>query len=176
MKNSSFNDNNINCVTNFQDLVTIPFKGNMNAVCWVRNLTGDFSEIVNKIALNENLMVLDEDDLCELVLREQGQIARKILLNDLQLLKAHGALPNLNLIRYYDKDDTYPFFPTDVYSFHVDRSPAPTDTILCTYHGASSEILPNAQAEQKVLVPEIRDRLKHIYIGPEEEFESFLKE
>ena len=24
-----------------------------------------------------------------------------------------------------ERDDSYPFFPTDVYSFHVDRSPVP---------------------------------------------------
>ena len=47
---------------------------------------------------------------------------------------------------------------------------------LCTYHGASSEILPNAQAQQKVLIPEIREELKKLYDGPENGFESFLSE
>ena len=176
MNNLSFTEYGFHCVTNFQDLVSTPFNGNMNAICWVRKLTGDFSEIVNKIELTENLKVLDEDDLCELDLSEQGQLARQILFNDFQLLKTHGASPNLNLIRCYDKDDSYPFFPTDVYSFHVDCSPVPTDTFLCTYYGASSDILPNSQAEQKVLVPEIRDQLKKNYKGPDDEFESFLKE
>ena len=99
------------------------FHGEMNAICWSRKLTGDFSEIVKKVALNENVMVLDPEELRELDLSEQGQVAREILLNDLQLLKAHGASPVLNLIRCYERDDAYPFFPTDVYSFHVDRSP-----------------------------------------------------
>jgi len=36
--------------------------------------------------------------------------------------------------------------------------------------------LPNSQAKQKVLVPEIRDELKKIYRGTEEDFESFLSE
>lgn len=169
-------ENGIHCVTNFQDLVSTPFHGNMNAICWTRKLTGDFAEIVKKVHINENIVVLDEDDLFELELSEQGQLAREILLNDLQMLKAHGASPILNLIRYYDRDDTYPFFPTDVYSFHVDRSPVPTDTFLCTYYGEPSEILPNSQAEQKVLVPEIRDELKKLYSGRDEGFESFLKE
>ena len=58
----------------------------------------------------------------------------------------------------------------------MDRSPVPTDTFLCTYYGESSELLPNSQGEQKVLVPEIRDELKKIYRGAEDEFESFLSE
>jgi hypothetical protein len=94
----------------------------------------------------------------------------------LKMLKAQGASPILNLIRCYERDESFPFFPTDVYSFHVDRSPVPTDTYLCTYYGESSEILPNAQAEQKVLLPEIRDALKKLYGGTEEGFESFLNE
>src|SRR6201999_451219 len=102
--------------------------------------------------------------------------AREILLDDLKALKAHGALPVLNLIRCYDRDDAYPFFPTDVYSFHVDRSPIPTDTFLCTYYGEPSEILPNSQAKQKVLVPEIRNELKKLYGGADEGFELFLCE
>ena len=163
-------------VTKFQDLVSTPFHGAINAICWTRELPGDFAEIVNKISLNENIVVLDPETLLELQLTEQGQLAREILLNDLKLLKAHGASPTLNLIRCYERDDAYPFFPTDVYSFHVDRSPVPTDTFLCTYYGEPSEILPNAQAEQKVLVPEIRDELKKRYAGAAEGFESFLSE
>ncbi len=169
-------ENQVHSVTNFQDLFATPFHGAMNAICWNRKLPGDFSEIVNKVVLNENMMVLHEEELSVLQLSEQGQLAREILINDLKLLKAHGASPILNLIRCYDRDDAYPFFPTDVYSYHVDRSPVPTDTFLCTYHGEPSEILPNAQATQKVLVPEIRDELKKLYGGADEGFESFLME
>ena len=163
-------------VTNFKDLISTPFYGAINAICWPRKLTGDFGEIVNMVALNENITTLGEAELCTLQLSEQGQIARNILLHDLKLLKAHGASPTLNLIRCYERDDANPFFPTDVYSFHVDQSPVPTDTFLCTYYGEPSEILPNAQAQQKVLVPEIRDELKKIYRGAAEGFESFLSE
>ena len=176
MINLSHAENQIHCVTNFKDLVSTPFHGDMNAICWTRKLPGDFSEIVNKVELNGNIAVLDQEELHELQLSEQGQLAREILLNDLKLLKAHGASPTLNLIKCYERDDDYPFFPTDVYSFHVDRSPVPTDTFLCTYYGEPSEILPNAQAIQKVLVPEIRDELKKLYPGPSEGFESFLSE
>lgn len=169
-------ENQIQCVSNFKDLVSRPFHGEVNAICWTRKLVGDFSEIVKKIELNENIAVLDPEELLELQLSEQGKLAREILLNDLKLLKAHGASPTLNLIKCYDRDDSYPFFPTDVYSFHIDKSPIPTDTFLCTYHGESSEILPNSQAKQKVLVPEIRAELKKLYGVSDEGFESFLTE
>ncbi len=169
-------ENQVHCVTNFQDLISTPFHGVMNAICWTRKLTGDFSEIVKKVELNENIAVLDQEELWQLKLSEQGQLAREIILNDLNLLIAYGASPTLNLIKCYERDDDYPFFPTDVYSFHVDRSPVPVDTFLCTYYGEPSEILPNAQALQKVLVPQIRDELKKQYRGATEGFESFLGE
>jgi hypothetical protein len=176
MSNLLYTENQIHCVSNFEDLVTMPFQGAMNAVCWNRTLIGDFEEIVNKVVLHENITVLDEEDLLALGLSDEGKLAREILLHDFKLLKAFGASPVLNVIRCYDRDDAYPFFSTDVYSFHVDRSPVATDTFLCTYYGEPSEILPNAQARQKVLVPEIRDELTKLYGGAAEGFESFLTE
>jgi len=176
MTNISQTAQQIQEVSTFQDLVSTPFQGTLNAICWKRDLTGDFSEIVEKVELDENMTVIDEEELRELKLSAQGQLARDILLADMKLLKAHGADPILNVINYYERDDSYPFFPTDVYSFHVDRSPVPTNTFLCTYVGASSDILPNAQATQKILVPEIRAELKKGYHGPDEGFEAFLSE
>jgi len=166
----------IGFVSNFNDLVSTPFDGTLNAVCWTRTLTGDFAEIVNKVVLNENIVLLEKAALCELSLSEAGKLARTILLDDWKLLKAHGAAPILNVIRCYERDDACPFFPTDVYSFHVDRSSVPTDTFLCTYYGEPSELLFNEQAQQKVLVPEIRAELKKMYHGAPEGFDSFLKE
>lgn len=163
-------------VRNFQDLVATPFNKEMNAICWSRELKGDFAEIVSKVALNGNITEIEQEELRDLQLSEQGQFAREILLNDLELLKAHGASPVLNVITHYEQDDTYPFFPTDVYSFHVDRSPIPTDTFLCTYYGDPSEILPNSQGLKKILIPEIRDELKKVYQGPDEDFDSFLSD
>ncbi len=169
-------EDQIRYVTNFRDLVTTPFSGEVNAICWPRQLTGDFSEIVKKLALSGNITVIEQEELCALQLSEQGQLAREVLLNDLKALKDHGALPILNVIKYYDQDDAYPFFPTDVYSFHVDRSPVPTDTFLCTYYGDPSEILPNSQAKMKVHIPAIRAELRKLYHGTDEGFESFLRE
>lgn len=176
MIDKSFISSQIHCVTSFQDLVSTSFCGEMNAMCWNRKLIGDFSEIVNKIEGNENIIVISEKKLRGLQLSEEGQLAREIILNDLDLLTAHGAYPVLNLIRYYERDDANMFFPTDVYSYHVDRSPVATNTFLCTYYGEASDILPNSQAEQKILVPEIREELKKLYSGDEEEFNTFLTE
>lgn len=174
MNNVSPAANQILFVSNFDDLVSTPFDGAINAICWSRTLTGDFAEIVNKLELTENITILDDAALAALDLRAPGQLAREIIVHDLQLLTAHGADPTLNLIQYYERDDAHPFFPVDVYSFHADRSPEPTATFLCTYYGAPSDILPNAQAQQKILIPEIREQLKQLYGGPDEGFENFL--
>ncbi|MES2800658.1 MAG: DUF1826 domain-containing protein [Bacteroidota bacterium] len=164
----------INYVDNFQALVETKFHGEFNALCWQRNLLGDFSEIVAKVAFEGNMTELSSDQLCALELSAQGNLAREVLLNDLTLLKNYGAAPVLNLIKYYERDDELDFFSTDVYSFHVDRSPIPTSTFLCTYFGAASELLPNDQVDQKILIPEIRTKLKKLFQGDEEDFDIFL--
>jgi hypothetical protein len=161
---------------NFEELISAHFLGEKNAMGWQRHLNGNFAEIVSKIEGEENIIVISEEDLNALQLSEEGEVAREIILNDLNLLRDFGAAPVLNLLRYYERDQTFPFFPTDVYSFHVDRSPIPTSTFLCTYYGASSEIIPNGQAEQKIQIPEIRQELKKLYDGKEENFDSFLRE
>jgi len=173
---SSTAQSQIRSVNSFHELVSTDFQRENNAICWSRKLQGDFTEIVNKLSSSENIATIEPEELQSLKLSAQGQLAREILLNDLKLLTAHGASPILNVIKQYDRDDAYPFFPTDVYSFHVDRSPIPTATFLCTYHGEPSEILPNAEGKQKVLITEIREELKKLYGGEEEGFEAFLTE
>lgn len=175
--NNIFSDSSqIGIVSNFSELVHTDFKGEMNALCWYRNLDGDFNDIVVQLCLKENITEIYPEDLIALKLSEQGNIAREIILNDLQLLTDFGASPSLNLLKCYERDNEFDFISTDVYSFHVDRSPIATDTFLCTYHGATSDIISNSQAKQKILVPEIRTQLEELYNGPSEEFESFLKE
>ncbi|WP_456312050.1 hypothetical protein [Pseudomonas shirazensis] len=172
-----FSDNNqIELVSTFSELVNTDFKGEMNALCWYRNLDGDFNEIVARLHINENITEVSPEDLIALQLSEKGNIARESILNDLQLLTDFGASPSLNLLKCYDRDDEFDFISTDVYSFHVDRSPIATDTFLCTYHGAASDIISNSQAKQKILIPEIRTKLKELHDGPSEEFDNFLKE
>lgn len=138
--------NQIKYVSNFEDLIATSFEGETNAIVWKRKLKGDFSEIVNKLQLTENMAAIEEKELQELPLSVLGQIAREVILKDLEMLKAHGAKPTLNAIKNYERDLNVPFFPTDVYSFHIDKSTIPTDTFLCTYFGEPSEILPNSKA------------------------------
>lgn len=176
MAKSQRNHPQIKSVTNFHDLMATPFSSQTNAMCWKRDLDGNFAEIINQFKSTENMIVIDMDELSELELSKQGQLARAILIEDFEHLKTNGASPTLNVIKQYERDTSYPFFPTDVYSFHVDRSPIPTSTFLCTYHGAASEILPNTQAVQKILEPNIRAELLKLYDGPDHGFESFLKE
>ena len=170
------NMDQVECVDDFKGLVNTSFHNSINAIRWERKLVGDFAEIIEKVVLDGNITELDPKKLCALELSTNGEVAREVLLNDLKVLKAHGASPVLNVIKYYERDTSYPLLPTDVYSFHVDRSPVATDTFLCTYYGATSEILPNAHGTQKVLIPELRSKLFKLYNGPKEGFDSFLKD
>ncbi|MCT2406087.1 DUF1826 domain-containing protein [Chryseobacterium antibioticum] len=175
--NPTFSDNDqIGVVSTFSELVNTDFKGAMNAICWYRNLVGDFKEIVSQLQLKENVTEVFVEDLLALQLSEKGNMARETILSDLQSLTDLGALPSLNLLKCYERDEELDFISTDVYSYHVDRSPVGTHTFLCTYHGAASDILPNHQVEQKILIPEIREKLKALHDGPEAEFETFLKD
>lgn len=176
MSNSFPASNQIGMVASFSELVNTDFKGEMNALCWYRNMEGDFNEIVNQLSLKENITEIFPEDLIALPLSENGSKAREIILNDLKLLTDFGASPSLNLLKCYERDEEFDFISTDVYSFHVDRSPIATDTFLCTYHGAASDIVSNSQAKQKILIPEIRAKLKELHDGEEGEFESFLVE
>jgi predicted RNA-binding protein len=173
----AFSDNNqVRVVTTFSELVNTTFQGEINAICWNRDLLGDFKEIVSKLELKENITEVSTEDLLALQLSEKGILARDIILSDIQLLTDFGASPSLNLLKHYERDQDLDFISTDVYSYHVDRSPIETDTFLCTYHGAASDIISNDQVEQKILIPEIREKLKALHDGPETEFESFLQE
>ena len=174
---NTFSDNpQVRVVSTFSELVYSDFLGEANAICWSRNLSGDFKEIVAKLDLKENMIEVSVEDLLALQLSEQGHVAREIILKDMQLLTDYGDSPCLNLLKCYERDDEFDFISTDVYSYHVDRSPIETDTFLCTYHGAASDILPNDQVEQKILIPEIREQLKQLHDGSETEFETFLEE
>lgn len=176
MSSSICNSPNIQLVSTFSELTQTPFQGQTNALCWSRQLHGDFQEIVNKLALDDDITEVYIEDLQELELTSQGAIARDVIIEDMQLLSRYGAQPSLNLIRCYARDDEFDFIATDVYSYHVDRSPVATDTFLCTYFGAASELLPNDQVQQKILIPEIREQLSALYDGPAAGFDAFLTE
>lgn len=171
-----FQQSQIKSVATFDDLINVAFSGNTNAVCWHRKLEGDFEEIVSKLTLRENITEVSVNELLALQLSASADAAREIILSDLKLLTAIGASPSLNLLKNYERDTELDFFSTDVYSYHVDRSDIGIDTFLCTYYGPASDILRNVEATQKILVPEIREKLKEFHDGPDDEFEAFLKE
>ena len=176
MKNTLSDNNQIKVVSTFSELVNLNFQGDNNAIGWHRNLVGDFKEIVYKLELKENITEVSIEDLLALQLSESGHLARETILKDVQLLTDFGASPSLNLLKNYERDYELDFISTDVYSYHIDRSPIETDTFLCTYYGPASDILPHNQVEQKVLIPEIRGKLKKLHDGPEAEFETFLED
>jgi hypothetical protein len=168
------------------DLVQSPFGEGVNAFCWPRKLPGDFAEIVAAFELEEDLLEIGLEELAELNLSPLGQIARATLVLDFEILQVAGAQPTINLLREYPRDTANPVFPTDVYSFHVDRAPVPTSTFLCTYFGAASEILPHTpnHARAKWTRPDIQSRLRQVWqeecqsLDPAEvlDFESFVRE
>ncbi|MHA3050378.1 DUF1826 domain-containing protein [Acinetobacter sp. ANC 4639] len=176
MKNTFSDSKQIRAASTFDELVNSNFQGDINAICWYRNLVGNFKEIVDKLQLKENITEVSVEDLLALKLSEEGNLARDIILRDIQLLTDFGALPSLNLLKNYERDEELDFISTDVYSYHIDRSPIETDTFLCTYHGPASDILPHDQVEQKIRIPEIRQELKKLHDGPEAEFENFLED
>jgi len=93
---NTFSDNNqIEVVSSFSELVNSKFQGEMNALCWHRNLVGDFKEIVAKLELKENITEVSIEDLLALQLSEKGNLAREIILKDIQLLTDFGASPDL---------------------------------------------------------------------------------
>jgi hypothetical protein len=81
--NNKFSDSNqIGVVSTFSELVNTNFQGAMNAICWSRNLDGNFREIVSKLKLTENVTEVSLEDLLALHLSEKGYLAREIILND----------------------------------------------------------------------------------------------
>ncbi|MEG0605469.1 MAG: DUF1826 domain-containing protein, partial [Acinetobacter sp.] len=105
MKNPFSDIPQIRVVSTFSELVNSNFQGKMNAICWHRNLAGDFKEIVAKLELKENITEVFVEDLLALHLSEHGHFAREIILKDMQLLTNFGASPTLNLLKSYERDE-----------------------------------------------------------------------
>jgi hypothetical protein len=164
-------------VRSFQELVTTPFAGSVNALCWQRELPGDFGEVVARLDASQAISVVDEAQLLALCLSPSGQAAVGVLIEDQRLLRAHGLSPELNCIQAYPRDDDAGPVPTDVYSFHVDSATVETDTYLCTYHGPASEGLRNEEAQRRVDVPETRADLLRLFGGADDDnFRQYLSE
>ena len=165
----------IKMVGSFEELVSTPFAGGVNALCWPRTLAGDFQEIVDRLGAVDEITSLDEDDLSALTLSEAGQLARGTLIADLRRLRDHDLAPELNCIPAYPRDDKSGPVPTDVYSFHADSANVIADTFLCSYTVSSSEGLRPEDAVRCADLPETRARLLTEYGGPDDEgFKVFL--
>lgn len=167
----------IKVVGSFEELVTTPFKNGVNALCWERTLLGDFGEVVNRLSVEKGITTIDEAQLNALSLSTDGEVAREILLRDLELLRSHELLPSLDCINGYAHDAETGPVPTHVQSWHVDSATVEADTYLCTYLGASSEGLRNEDAMRRVDVPETRAELLNLYGGDDDEgFLDYLNE
>ena len=158
----------IKVVGSFDELVGTPFANGINALCWQRELDGDFGEVLRHLTIQEGITTLDEAALSALRPSGKGKVAVEAMLKDLRLLRDAGLDPVLDCVNGYLRDDGDGPVLTDVYSFHADSSPVETDTYLCTYHGASSEGLRNDEALRKVDIPEIRAALLASFGGSDD--------
>jgi hypothetical protein len=164
-------------VGSFAELLTTPFAGDVNALCWERTLPGDYAEVIAKLGPGEGIVPLDDERLRALDLSPAGRLAAEAMLADQQLLRNHELAPSLNCVYDCVRGTDAGTVPTDVMSFHVDSAPVEVDTWLCTYHGACSEGLRNEDALLKVEIPEIRAALLKKFGGADDAgFAEFLHE
>jgi hypothetical protein len=167
----------IRTITSFEALVSTPFADGINALCWRRSLPGDFAEVIAHLGSGEGILPLDKERLHSLPVSSEGRAAIDGMLADLRMLRAHGLAPELNCVYGYPRDDNSASLPTDVYSFHADCAPVEADTWLCTYHGAPSEGLLNAEARRRIEVPSVRAELLQRFGGADDEaFAEHLRE
>lgn len=157
-------------VSSFEELVETPFSEDVNALCWERELPGDFAEVVAHLEVGVGITALEDAHLRELMprLSEAGRVAIEVMLEDLHRLRARDLLPELNAVNgYVQREQTGPV-RTDVCSFHVDSATVEADTWLCTYHGTTSEALQNEDAVPRITVPETRAALWEFWLSSED--------
>ena len=165
----------VRIVQSFDELIATPFSGAVNALCWQRDIAGDFQEILDQLPAGSGVTQIDGDCLHALALGPAGSTARDVLLADQAMLRHHGLSPSLDCISGYPQDDDRGPVPTDVYSFHVDSAPVPADTFLCTYIGNPSEGLSNEWAMRRIDMPKTRTQLLQTYGGADDEdFDAYL--
>lgn len=167
----------IRTVSSFEALVSTPFADGVNALCWRRSLPGDFTEVLAHLGPGEGIVPLNEERLHSLPVSKDGRAAIDCMLADLRSLRVRGLAPELNCIYGYPRDDKPASLATDVYSFHADSAPVEADTWLCTYHGAPSEGLLNAEARRRIDDPTLRAELLQDFGGADDEaFADHLQE
>jgi hypothetical protein len=157
----------IKLVKSFHELVSTPFADGVNALCWPRTLPGNFSEVVELLAVSEGITTLDDARLNSLPVSAAGRVAIDILIEDQRLLRERDLAPVLNCINGYPRDENPGPVPTDVFSFHTDSATVETDTYLCTYHGPASEGLRNDEAQRRVDIPEtLKENCYDLHYSP----------
>ncbi len=167
----------IKVVNSFAELVATPFADGVNALCWLRTLSGDFGEVVERLGVGEGITTLDDALLQSLPVSAAGRAAIDVMLEDQRRLRAHELAPVLDCLHGYLRDEDAGPVPTDVFSFHADSAPVETDTYLCTYHGPASEGLRNDEAHRRVDIPETRTELLRRFGGADDDdFREYLKE
>jgi hypothetical protein len=164
-------------VGSFDELVGTPMAGRVNAICWPRDLPGDFAEVLAALDPGDGISHVDEPRLAGLPVGPAGRTAVATLLADLQRLRERGHEPGVDCVRGYSRDQQDRDLPTDVMSFHVDSATVPTDTFLCTYAGAPSEGLRNDEAVRRIDDPDLRARLLARHGGADGDgFRDYLTE
>ena len=164
-------------VQGFRELATAPFANGVNALCWERELRGNFGEVAALLGNGEGIETLDQARLKVLPVSAEGRVAIEQMLEDLRRLRELERDPMLNCIHGYPRDEESRPVRTDVFSFHTDSAPVETDTWLCTYHGPASEGLRQEEAQRRVDVSETRAELLREFGGEDgEEFREFLHE
>ncbi len=163
----------IRIVSSFDELVSTPFRDGINALCWQRDLAGDFDEVVSLLGPVDEITTLDIESLSTL----KASPALKTLIEDQKLLEDHGLAPILDCIPSYSRDMKAQVMRTDVYSFHVDSATIEADTYLCSYNQAATEALRNDQAMRRIDNPNTRAELLKEFGGKDDDsFQEFLND
>ena len=167
----------VGIVGSFDELVSTPFSVKVNALCWPRQLSGDFADIERNLPEIDGITTLDEEDLLGLKLSSSGKIARDQLINDQRLLTGQGLQPSLDLVPSDPPNLDQGPVRTDVGDWHVDSATIEADTYLCSYFGAATEGVLNADVTCQTEIPATREILRQIYGGEDDpEFTIYLTE
>jgi hypothetical protein len=168
----------VKVVDSFEALVSTPLRDGVNALCWPRQLAGDFGEVVAQLGAGKGITTIDDERLLALDLSDAGKQARNVILEDLALLRSRELSPVLDCINgYLHEEESSGPMATHVQSFHADSATVEADTYLCTYHGLSSEGLRNDEAQRRVDIAETRTELLRHYGGTDDAgFLDYLNE
>jgi len=161
-------------VADFEELQRLRFGPDRNALCWPRQLAGDYDRLVRACAPEPGIQSLDAETLLTLPLPPAAALARAQVLADWHLLHDAGLDPALEIVHGYVEADCAGPVPTHVRSFHVDRADIEADTWICCYTGAATEGLCNDDAVRHIDVPTTRALLQAQYRGPAADLDAWL--